>query len=172
MSPEEEPPATPPATVVNQTVPPSNAPAPVVAAPASGLSAFFSAATGISRALAADDLGQFNQQVAKLSSGLASWQKDLAGTPLGKTMLKRVESLTQTAPAKNLADARKRFLPFSTALVDFAKQQRKLNPTSADLKIFHCPMAPKPGLWVQAGGPLRNPFYGAEMLTCGEEVAE
>jgi hypothetical protein len=33
-------------------------------------------------------------------------------------------------------------------------------------------MAPKPGLWMQAEGPLRNPFYGAKMLKCGKEVLE
>jgi hypothetical protein len=34
-------------------------------------------------------------------------------------------------------------------------------------------MFPRPGkdaLWIQAEGPLRNPFYGSEMLECGTEV--
>jgi hypothetical protein len=31
-------------------------------------------------------------------------------------------------------------------------------------------MAPQPGLWMQEKGPLANPFYGSQMLTCGEEV--
>ena len=38
------------------------------------------------------------------------------------------------------------------------------------MKIYHCPMAPKPGLWMQVNGPLANPFYGKKMLKCGEEV--
>jgi hypothetical protein len=31
-------------------------------------------------------------------------------------------------------------------------------------------MAPKPGLWMQSKGPLANPYFGAAMLRCGQEV--
>lgn len=134
------------------------------------LRAFLIESTGVSRALAADDLKQFNQQVEKLAAGLAAVQKELAGTSAGKTLLKRAESLAAKKSARDLAEARARFLPFSTALVEFTKSLGRKNPTASGLKIFHCPMAPKPGLWVQNGGSLLNPFYGAEMLTCGEEV--
>ena len=53
------------------------------------------------------------------------------------------------------------------AAVELGKELRKDNPAFAGLKIYHCPMAPKPGLWFQAKGPLHNPYYGAEMLSCG-----
>jgi hypothetical protein len=32
------------------------------------------------------------------------------------------------------------------------------------------PGAAKNGQWVQLEGPLRNPFFGSEMLECGNEV--
>jgi len=83
--------------------------------------------------------------------------------------IQRLVSL-QWRPSQNLAAAREQFLPFSTATVDLAKGLRKEDPAFAGLKIYHCPMAPKPGLWMQSKGPLANPFYGAKMLTCGEEV--
>jgi hypothetical protein len=51
------------------------------------------------------------------------------------------------------------------------KQVRKEDPSFASPKVYHCPMAPKPGLWIQTKGPLRNPFFGSEMLECGKEVA-
>ena len=41
------------------------------------------------------------------------------------------------------------------------------------LNIYKCPMWPKPGQtshWLLLQGPLKNPFYGAEMLDCGSEV--
>jgi Cu(I)/Ag(I) efflux system membrane fusion protein len=45
------------------------------------------------------------------------------------------------------------------------------------LKIYNCPMvnraipgADKNGRWVQLEGPLRNPYFGAQMLECGTEV--
>jgi len=73
------------------------------------------------------------------------------------------------APA-NLEAAREAFLPFSTNVVGFVQQVRAQEDTFRSLKVYYCPMAPKPGLWFQAEGPLRNPYYGAEMLTCGQEV--
>jgi hypothetical protein len=32
------------------------------------------------------------------------------------------------------------------------------------------PEAGKSAYWVQAPGPVRNPFFGSEMLDCGQEV--
>jgi Cu(I)/Ag(I) efflux system membrane fusion protein len=69
-----------------------------------------------------------------------------------------------------LAGARAVFLPFSAKAVDFAKHLRRQDDRFKSLKIYHCPMAPKPGLWLQLQGPLHNPFFGAEMPDCGEEV--
>jgi hypothetical protein len=73
-------------------------------------------------------------------------------------------------PAKDLAAGRTQFLPFSAAVVDLVKLARKARPAFAGQKIYRCPMAPQPGVWVQAKAPLRNPFLEAKMLTCGEEI--
>ncbi|RPJ23347.1 MAG: DUF3347 domain-containing protein, partial [Planctomycetaceae bacterium] len=54
--------------------------------------------------------------------------------------------------------------------VELAKQLRKEDPAFEGLKVYRCPMAPKPGLWLQTQGPLRNPYFGSEMLKCGTEV--
>jgi hypothetical protein len=51
---------------------------------------------------------------------------------------------------------------------------RKQEPFKS-VKIYKCPMAPKPGqtsFWLQLAGPLRNPFYGSEMIDCGSEVTQ
>jgi hypothetical protein len=37
---------------------------------------------------------------------------------------------------------------------------------AADLKIAYCPMVKKS--WLQREEQVRNPYYGAQMLTCGE----
>ena len=34
------------------------------------------------------------------------------------------------------------------------------------------PGAPKNGFWIQFQGPLRNPYFGADMLECGTEVKQ
>ncbi|MCX5683598.1 MAG: hypothetical protein NT049_07940, partial [Planctomycetota bacterium] len=132
---------------------------------------FVTVADGISRALAADDCKQFNEHMARLPVVLPALQKELAVSPHWAAPVQRLAAFGGEAkPAKDLDEARRQFLPLSTATVDLVKQLRKEDSAFSDLKIYHCPMAPKPGLWMQAQGPLRNPFYGSQMLTCGDEV--
>lgn len=133
------------------------------------MAAFLKVADDISQALAADDLGKANQCITNLPGVLSSLQKELGASHRWSGLIQTLVGL-KWPPAKDLADARKQFLPFSTAAVELVKHARKEEPTLASLKVYHCPMAPKPGLWMQAKGPLRNPFYGSEMLECGREV--
>jgi len=133
------------------------------------LEAFITEAAGISESLAADDLVKFNQHKAKLPEVLSSLQQELAAPHPWHDLIQGLPILSPD-PAKDLVAARQSFLPFSTAMVELVKRIKKEDSAFSNLKIYHCPMAPKPGLWMQAQGPLRNPFYGAQMLTCGEEV--
>lgn len=135
------------------------------------LVALVATSAGISQALAADDLAKYNRLLAEDPNLLLVASKEFGSGHRWGQLLQRVADAGKAKPAANLAEARKQFLPFSTAMVELTKQLRKGDPAFADLKVYHCPMAPKPGLWMQAKGPLRNPFYGAKMLTCGEEVA-
>jgi Cu(I)/Ag(I) efflux system membrane fusion protein len=139
--------------------------------PRQALSAFLALAGSLSQSLAADDLAGANQCIARLPAITAPLEKGPGQDPAYADAVKRLLAI-QWQPAKDLADARKQFLPFSTATVDLVKPLRKQEPDFHSLKIYHCPMAPKPGLWIQAKGPLRNPFYGSEMLECGKEVKE
>jgi hypothetical protein len=134
------------------------------------LTAFLAESAGISQALAADDLEQFHGHIANLPGVWSSLQKEFGETHRLSELIQSLTVLDQGKPAQDLAEAREQFLSFSTAVVELAKQLRKEDPAFAGLKIYHCPMAPKPGLWLQAQGPLANPFYGAKMLKCGEEV--
>lgn len=129
-------------------------------------------ASSISQALAADDLDQFNKHAARIPAAMLVLRKELAAPHQWAGLVQSLTSLGEGKPAKDLKEARGRFLPYSTAMVELARQLRKADPTFAVLKIYHCPMAPKPGLWIQAKEPLANPFFGAEMLTCGKEVKQ
>jgi hypothetical protein len=47
----------------------------------------------------------------------------------------------------------------------------------ATVRTFQCPMvkqsfpgAPKIGRWIQLQPEIRNPYFGAEMLDCGNEI--
>lgn len=134
------------------------------------LEAFVRAVDGISQALAADDLLRYHQEVAALPAVLAAMQKAFPSPHRWNVLLQRLSLITEGSPPKTLELARKRFLPFSTNATELIRQLRQESKALSGLKIYKCPMAPAPGTWVQAQPPLRNPFFGAKMLTCGEEV--
>jgi membrane fusion protein, copper/silver efflux system len=128
-------------------------------------------ADATSQALADDNLPAFLKQFGQLDSVLAPLAKEFGPThPLGG-LVQRLASASKSDPAKDLEQARVQFLTFSAGMVDLAKKLKQADPSFAALKTYHCPMAPAPGLWLQAKGPLRNPFFGAKMLKCGEELA-
>lgn len=68
----------------------------------------------------------------------------------------------------DLKSARASFEPWSTAVAALVFPQR----AQLGLKIFQCPMSPvlQKGRWLQRSTPLKNPFFGAAMPDCGEEV--
>ncbi len=119
------------------------------------------AAADVSAALAADDLPKTQKAMGVL-----------------RDALNKAESLPANAKAlvaklvdgPDLKAVRTGFEPFSTALADLARaghlHHRGL------VKIFQCPMTPVlgTGRWVQRDDDLKNPFFGAAMLTCGEAV--
>lgn len=70
----------------------------------------------------------------------------------------------------DIDDARKKFKPISHAIVTLAT---RLRGPSAEHPFYHffCPMVKKgEGDWLQPKDDLRNPYYGSEMLRCGELV--
>ena len=91
---------------------------------------------------------------------------------------KRLEDVAHLTPAKDIVAARKQFYPLASITADIAAQLRRSDPQFRDVKIFECPMAKTAvpsaettqGRWLQMKGPLRNPYFGAEMLECGTEV--
>ncbi|MFN3193967.1 MAG: efflux RND transporter periplasmic adaptor subunit [Aureliella sp.] len=71
-----------------------------------------------------------------------------------------------------LEDSRVAFRTISHAMLktmQFARGERTKN----GVNHFFCPMVPGGGGdWLQANSDLRNPYWGAEMLTCGELVRD
>jgi len=133
---------------------------------------FLDAMAQSGEALAADNLATYNQSIAVLhpaATGLAELL-GARGERLGKA--------AHIAAAPDLKAARTAFYPLSTIAADLAIELRKQSADFAAVKVFECPMAKSAvpsaetnaGRWVQQSAPLRNPFFGAEMLECGEEV--
>ena len=71
-----------------------------------------------------------------------------------------------------LDPARDAFRAVSHAMLRAAVVAR--GPKTAEaLTQYYCPMVPgNGGDWMQPGGDLANPYWGAEMLTCGEVVRD
>ena len=68
--------------------------------------------------------------------------------------------------------ARKSFKPISHATIRLAARARGTGAKTT-LIHFYCPMVKGGGGdWLQATEPLANPYYGSEMLRCGEDVHE
>ncbi|MBI2926343.1 MAG: efflux RND transporter periplasmic adaptor subunit [Verrucomicrobia bacterium] len=137
---------------------------------------FLAVADALASALARDNLADFNKETGKLHTlapNLAKAFDDAATRPL----LAKIEATGHLTQAADLTAVRQAFLPFSGAVVDFTKQLRAAEGDFASVKVFQCPMAdrafpgaPKIAFWIQLQPPLRNPYFGADMLDCGTEV--
>jgi Cu(I)/Ag(I) efflux system membrane fusion protein len=96
-----------------------------------------------------------------------------------QTLTESAQKLSQEVAAYSehlhhldLAGARKAFKPISHAVVTLATQLRSADAKSA-FTHFYCPMVPGGGGdWLQPGGELLNPYFGSQMLHCGEKVEE
>ncbi len=122
------------------------------------------------RRLAADNLEQVKQHAGRLAATVSPLVKEFGSDHPWQEVVMRIQASSQWPPPADLKEARKSFLPFSTNVVELVQRLRSEAAAFGSLKVYFCPMAPKPGLWFQAKGPLRNPYYGAKMLSCGEEV--
>jgi membrane fusion protein, copper/silver efflux system len=130
----------------------------------------------LSAALAADSVEKFNALEATAGPIVEHVIGAFAGSEQWNPIIAQIRASAQFKPAADLKDARKMFQPFAAAVVEVARRARQ-QPAFATVRLFRCPMteqaysgAPKTAMWVQTNAPLRNPFYGSEMIDCGAEV--
>ncbi len=126
--------------------------------------------------LAADNLEAYNAAAPPLRAGLPKLGAALREAGGWDVALARLEAAAQLEAAPSLEVARRQFHTFSDEIVALAKRVRA-GGGFADLRVFQCPMTKKsfPGAparaeWLQFSVPVRNPYFGAEMLDCGTEV--
>jgi Cu(I)/Ag(I) efflux system membrane fusion protein len=113
-------------------------------------------------ALAKDDLAGYKKHLPAILESV----KQTTGA-VRATLLPLSERLV---PGTDLKTARKPFEPFSNAAANFVLAQPA---SSRQAKVFQCPMSPVLGVgrWIQKDNPkLQNPFFGSQMLTCGNEL--
>ncbi|MGV3771936.1 MAG: efflux RND transporter periplasmic adaptor subunit [Verrucomicrobiales bacterium] len=135
----------------------------------------FSWAHDLSQSLASDNLPAFQEKLTAGSEIIPAVQNAFPQSSGAATNLHgplQIIARGITPNFSNIDEARQNFGPWSRAVVDFAREWKKVQPDEP-VKLYRCPMYPKPGksaFWVQLQGPLRNPYYGAEMLDCGTEI--
>ncbi|MCB1234932.1 MAG: efflux RND transporter periplasmic adaptor subunit [Verrucomicrobiae bacterium] len=128
----------------------------------------------IHAALAGDDLAPARKAAAVLVEGLdATDMALLAEKPhefwMGELIPMR-EAAAALSRSPDLDAARGEFHRLSDRLIAVA---RAFDPPSAKpLSVVHCPMAfqNRGADWLQNGAEIRNPYFGARMLKCGEVV--
>lgn len=140
------------------------------------VSTFLKLASDLGAALAQDSLENYNKIAPDVHAAIPKLLDALASVKALRPALQKLEEDGHLEKAGSLQDARKAFLPFSMAAVQLAKQLRT-HDAFKSTKVYNCPMvnqaipgAAKNGQWVQLQPPLRNPFFGADMLECGTEV--
>jgi Cu(I)/Ag(I) efflux system membrane fusion protein len=87
-------------------------------------------------------------------------------------LVKEVAAKSEHLHHLDLTGARREFKPISHAVVTLATQVRSAE-AKEPFTHFYCPMVKGGGGdWLQPGGELFNPYFGSEMLHCGEKVQD
>jgi len=128
----------------------------------------------VSAALADDDLPAVQQAVAAASQSLAAVDMQLLK---GKThdawmaYSKELDiALNKLEAADDLPTLRAHFQPFSNQMTSVILALG-LDPSQTVYRL-HCPMAfdNRGASWLQADAEVRNPYFGAQMLKCADQV--
>lgn len=167
---------------LSQTSAPSPTPVTVVTLPAwnaaesSRVREFLTALDALRESLSQDSVVGFNAAAPRVHS-LAPGMAELLSRESGEAARgQELVRLSHLETAADLESARKQFHPLSEWAVQLGRQLRA-RPEFVDLKLYECPMtkrafpgAPARATWMQLTAPIRNPYFGAEMLDCGTEV--
>lgn len=108
---------------------------------------------------------------ALVASNVGNAQKAASG--LGETLNKikgcqnTADIAKQIASSSDLTSQRKDFTPLSA---DFIALLKHADVEEGTIFVQYCPMANsgKGGYWMASNEEVRNPYYGDEMLNCGE----
>lgn len=131
----------------------------VASAPSLATDAFVKAYAALAESFAADKTNdQAAQDLARQAGILGQQAKgELA------TQAKAVATAVGLLPGKDLAAQRKLFKGVSEAAIKLVKGAP---PREQPVHVAYCPMVKAD--WLQINKNVRNPYYGSEMLECGE----
>lgn len=126
---------------------------------------------GTQSALAADDYASAAERMLASRDGLALVQPDQLSAPAAERWLELraglLQSFEMAAEAQDIAALRVAFADFAAVMLRLDESFR--HPGDQTHREVFCSMAFDDGAaWLQIGDEIRNPFYGSEMLNCGE----
>jgi Cu(I)/Ag(I) efflux system membrane fusion protein len=121
--------------------------------------------------LVKDKFEEAKAEVANLDSSLKSLDLDKFNASVQEALqlylkgLQKQLSLLRTA--KDISDLRANFDELSVILIRMAKS---FKPFNDKVYVHHCPMAENDNgaNWLSFSEKVRNPYYGSQMLNCGE----
>ena len=116
-------------------------------------------------ALAGDSIATVKEQAAKVASEAEAILMTKGEKP-SLEAIEGLEAVVAAAKATNAAEIkalREQFKALSFAVAKLVEKQ-----AVAGHGIYFCPMAD--AYWIQKSGAVKNPYYGAKMLGCGEVV--
>lgn len=125
----------------------------------------------IKEALVNDDLEEaqksaaiFQDDLAKINMSLFTGQSHQIWMDY-KSELK--ETMQHAAHFQNIGEMRKAFQLLSNSMIGLAKS---FVPLEKDIYVQHCPMVDnnKGADWLSLSDEIQNPYFGADMPTCGE----
>ena len=131
----------------------------------------------LSAALAADNVQQFYALAADSGAVVSHFEAAFGEVEPWKDVLAKLKVSSQFKSTNDLKEARRSFQPFAAVVVEVARRAKAQPAFAKVVRLFRCPMtdqaypgAPKTAMWVQTNAPLRNPFFGSQMIDCGTEV--
>ncbi len=111
-------------------------------------------------ALVAGDAIIANAKALELNKAIEGTDEKTLSSKEKEELLKHSKLISST---KEIKAQREHFAPLSTVMISAAKSKK----LSADIiYVQYCPM--KKSSWLSSEKPVKNPYYGSSMLTCGK----
>ena len=142
-----------------------SSPAQAAEMPAGALEKLVGLYVPMQEALAGDSIATVKEQAAKVASEAEAILMTKGEKP-SLEAIEGLEAVIAAAKAMNAAEIkalREQFKALSFAVAKLVEKQ-----AVAGHGIYFCPMAD--AYWIQKSGAVKNPYYGAKMLGCGEVV--
>lgn len=128
----------------------------------------FSSYFGLKDALVASDGTAATAQAKALGEALGGVRMDALSTKAHSAWMKLMKPLTAQATtiatAKDITAQRKAFAVLSERMEELLTA----SPRATPVYVAHCPMYEGGADWLSLEQPIKNPFYGNKMLSCGK----